>query len=163
MDQSTMIALKLDRLQLLHHAHRRREMGRIGLWRGQMPILEYVLAHEGCSQKALADGLGLSAATVAVSTKRLSRAGLLTKCADEDNLRCNKLYVTECGRGKIEQGQALAREQDRQVFSVLNSSEQECLCDLLDRLIDSFGEGEREFAPLQNFILHNQLEQKEKD
>lgn len=161
MDRFTQIALRLDRLQLLHHASRRVQMRALGLWRGQMPILEYVLEHEGCSQASLAQELGLSAATVAVSTKRMERAGLITKTADGENLRCNKLCVTEEGREKARAGQQIARQHNEKVFGVLTEAQQETLCRLLDQLIDSFGEQSRDLQPIENFILHNKLEKEE--
>ncbi len=162
MDQATKLSLKLDRLLLLHHAGLRRQMRDIGLWRGQKPILEYVLTHEGCTQANLARDLGLSAATVAVSTKRLSRAGLLIKQAREDNLRCNRLFVTESGREKVTTGAALAAEHNRALFSALSEEERETFSDLLDRLISSLGEKAEAPTPLENYILRNKLSEEAK-
>ena len=161
MEKSTQIALKLDRLQMLHHACRRRAMHRIGLWRGQMPIMEYVLLHEGCTQASLAQTLGLSAATVAVSTKRLSRAGFLVKKSDPDNLRCNQLYLTDAGKERIGQGQALCSEHNRRTFGALTETQQEAFLDLLDRLILSLGESAEAESALENLILMKKLSEEE--
>lgn len=161
MEKSTQIALKLDRLQMLHHSCRRRMMHRIGLWRGQMPIMEYVELHEGCTQASLANRLGLSAATVAVSTKRLSRAGLLLKETDPDNLRCNKLFLTEAGRERMQQGRALAEEHNRRIFGELSAAEQDTLLALLDRLILPLGESADAASALENFMLMKKLSEEE--
>lgn len=133
----------------------------IGLWRGQLPVLEYISAHEGCTQSALAKGLGLSAATVAVSTKRLARAGHITKAADEKNLRCNKLFVTDAGRETMRAACLVAANHNRAVFSALTKEEQDTLVFLVDKLLLSLDCTEQDLAPLNNFILHNKLESKE--
>ena len=161
MDLHTQIALRLDRLQLLHHSARRREMSEIGLWRGQMPILDFVIAHDGCTQARLAQELGLSPASVAISTKRMMHAGLLTKRADDANLRCNKLSVTAAGREKAQKGRELAERHNAAVFSALTEDEQETLCTLLDRLIAHLDPDAGEVKPLDNYILKNRLVQDE--
>ena len=161
MEKHTQIALKMDRLQLVSRALRRRKLREVGLWRGQMPILEYVLEHEGCTQSALAAALGLSAATVAVSTKRLAAAGLLTKEADGENLRCNRLFVTDAGREKLLAGKLVAKEHNEALFSVLTDEEQQTLCALFDKLLSQCEERGVAPSPLDNYILQNQLESEE--
>lgn len=161
MEKITRLALKMDRVGLLHHAARRRQLHKIGLWRGQMPILEYVSLHEGCTQASLAASLGLSAATVAVSTKRLSRAGLLEKAADEENLRCNKLYLTPAGREKLSAAQKIAHSHNEALFGTLSEAEQQTLEELFDRLLVPFGDSLDVAHPLDNYILHNKLESTE--
>ena len=161
MEQPTRLALKLDRFGLLYHAERRRELHAIGLWRGQMPSLEYVGLHEGCTQASLAAAHGLSPATVAISTKRLSRAGFLEKSADEENLRCNKLFLTPAGREKLLAAQKIAATHNRAVFATLSEAERAALEELLDRLLVPLGDSLDVEHPLDNYILHNKLESKE--
>lgn len=64
---------------------------------GQYPILAYVADHEGCTQVEVAEAMMVSPASVALSTKRLQKMGLLEKQVDESNLRCKHLSVTEEG------------------------------------------------------------------
>ncbi len=163
MDLSTQIALRLDRVQLLSHSARRKRLWQIGLWRGQMPILDYVLANEGCTQAALATALGLTPATVAVSTKRLMRAGLLCKEPDPANLRRNRLSITPLGREKVRLGSECARLQNERVFAALNDEEKRQMIALLDTLIDALGAPAGEIRPLENYILKNQLEKEVQD
>lgn len=61
-------------------------------------VLRYVMENDGCTQVALANFLRVTPASVALSTKRLQRAGYLSKEVDEYNLRCNRLHITQEGR-----------------------------------------------------------------
>lgn len=64
---------------------------------GQYPILAYVADHEGCTQVEVAEAMMTSPSSVALSTKRLQKMGLLEKQVDKNNLRCKHLSVTEEG------------------------------------------------------------------
>ena len=63
-----------------------------------MPVLRYVMENDGCKQVDLANFLRVTPASVALSTKRMQKAGYLEKEVDEYNLRRNKLHVTPQGR-----------------------------------------------------------------
>ena len=53
----------------------------------QLPVLEYIIKNDGCSQNELAEFLCVSPASIAVSTKRMQKAGYLEKKEDENDLR----------------------------------------------------------------------------
>lgn len=69
-----------------------------GLYPGQLPVLNYVREHEGCTQTEIAKCLNVSAASIASSTKRLQKNGMILKKSDQLNLRANMLYLTPKGR-----------------------------------------------------------------
>jgi DNA-binding MarR family transcriptional regulator len=73
-----------------------------GIYPGQFPILVYIVENEGCTQTDIAKKMGVSPASIALSTRRLQKAGLIHKKADECNLRCNMLFITEKGQQAIE-------------------------------------------------------------
>ena len=54
---------------------------------GQYPLLNYLSRHPDAAQQELASVLFVSPASVAQSTKRLQKAGLLEKASDPENLR----------------------------------------------------------------------------
>ena len=67
------------------------------LHRGQLPILELILAKPGCTQQELAEQLRITPASVAQSTTRLEKAGLIEKRTDPANRRRNWLSATAEG------------------------------------------------------------------
>ena len=52
---------------------------KFGLYVGQPQVLNFVRKHPGCTQNEIAQALGVSAASIAFSTKRLQAAGFLQK------------------------------------------------------------------------------------
>ncbi len=97
-----------DDLELLFRAvnkmHRRclkKEMDSRGLGKVGQPMILFMLRnHEvaaKCDQKGFSKALGVSPATVAVSIKRMEKAGLVSKSTDPDDLRRNHLAITDKG------------------------------------------------------------------
>ena len=126
------------RLMLLHLLRGKRLRERTsggGLYDGQLPILEFLIHSPGCTQCQIAHWLCVSPASIAQSTKRLQKAGLIEKRVDADNLRCNRLYATESG--------IVTAQEYRRTFDVLDDetlhgfSEEDMrqAVDLLDRMI----------------------------
>ena len=82
---------KLIQLNALKRISTHRAASEIGLYDGQMPLLE-TLERDGClTQKALADRLHVSPASVAVSIKRMQKCGIVDKMPSEEDLRYNRV------------------------------------------------------------------------
>jgi len=108
----------------------------------QYPLLDYLSKNPDATQQALADMLFVSPASVAQSTKRLQSAGLLEKTADPENLRKNRLRVTEAGLEAMASMRALSEHVDRQTFQGFSEEEESQLLRLLNRMIQNLATGE---------------------
>ncbi|NLG88210.1 MAG: MarR family transcriptional regulator [Clostridiaceae bacterium] len=89
--------ISLEKLHIVRRILRRKGTMNFPLHPGQLYILEYVKTHSGCTQSEVAQNLMVTPASVALSTKRMEKSGLLKKQPDNENLRCNRLYITEKG------------------------------------------------------------------
>ena len=150
---------RLHKLELVRMLAQRNEICKDGLYAGQMPVLNYLAEHPGCTQVEMADFLQVSPASIALSTKRLQKAGYLTKEVDEDNLRCKRLYLSEQG-AKVRE---LCREKmdllDRKAFEGFSEEELCTLVQLIDRItINLTGEAENVVNGETFGTLHRQLE-----
>ena len=150
---------RLHKLELVRMLAQRNEICKDGLYAGQMPVLNYLAEHPGCTQVEMADFLQVSPASIALSTKRLQKAGYLTKEVDEDNLRCKRLYLSEQGA----QVRELCREKmdllDRKAFEGFSEEELSTLVQLIDRItINLTGEAENVVNGETFGTLHRQLE-----
>lgn len=164
-----MVLLELIRRFDILHIKRRLILQKVasetGLYLGQLPIIEYIINNDGCSQVDIADTLYLSPASVAISTKRLQKTGIIKKTIDEENLRSKKLTITDKGRKVAEACRKSFNSVDEKMFSGFNESELAQLRDYLDRLISNISCGQDkgsnisyyEMISLRN-QLHNQLE-----
>ena len=91
------LAAKMKKIQLLRRIWIQKTQPDVELYFGQLPILEYIRKNPGCTQAEIAEHLCVTPASISTSTKRLQKSGLLTKTTDPDNLRCNRLSVTDEG------------------------------------------------------------------
>lgn len=123
------------KLEILRRAGIQEATADIGLYFGQLPILEYLIEHDQCTQKEIADQIQVTPASVAISTKRMQKAGLLEKTVAEDNLRCNRLTVTLKGRELSQRYRSKFDEMDHKMFIGFTEGELAQLSGYLDRLI----------------------------
>lgn len=80
--------------------------------------------------------LGVTPASVATSTKRLQKAGLVTKTVDAENLRCKRLALTDKGREAITRHMSFFDDYDKLVFEDFSEEEKERLTQYLNRIAD---------------------------
>lgn len=159
---------QLNKLHLLHRIYIQRAAARNQTCFGQMPLLEFVMEHESCTQKEIADHLQISSPAVAGSVKRLERDGMVERVADPNDLRCNRLTITEEGKCYVKTLQNSFDGVDALAFRGFKEEECEALFDYLQRLTanletDEFRE--RTVASLINEEkqLHMAMKQKEKE
>lgn len=92
---------KLDnRLHGFMQTHRntlRRYFQSCGMYTGDPRILFHLHHHAGMTQKELATALGIAAATLSVSIRRLETAGLVERRTDDKDARVQRLYLTAEG------------------------------------------------------------------
>jgi DNA-binding MarR family transcriptional regulator len=136
-------------------------MRRVSLWHvfaaqglhfGQLGIIEHIIQNEGCTQNDIAEMLNVSPASIALSTKRLQKAGMIKKCEDNENRRCNILTVTEKGLATVAQCRSELDLFDEKLFSGVSENERLLLSDILDRLLKNFSYDKVDFFKLMHEI-----------
>ena len=133
---------RIHRLSLLRRIWGRRTVEDVELHMQQIPILEFIMQNDGCNQCEIADSLRVSAQSIALSTKRMQHAGLLTKYVDECNLRRNKLSLTEKGRALTEQCRERFENLDAMMCSGLSQEEIDAFCAITDKMISNLTFGD---------------------
>lgn len=150
-DEIKKLAWMLDNLFLLRRTMLTKTMLNTGLYFGQLPVLMYISNHEGCTQKEIADWMKVSPASIALSTKRLQKAGLIEKTVDKDNLRRNMLSITPEGRETAIRCRENQIKFDEGMFACLSEEETVQLSSIVDKLIDNLSEGkgfDLDFVPM---------------
>lgn len=132
----------LKRVSLLHRYRITLSLSGLKIYRGQPEILGYLLNHGDCSQKELADSLGVSPASIATSLKRMSKAGFIERTPDENDRRINRLKITSEGRDVFFAGKAECDKLDKIMFTDFSDDEIALFSDMLSRIANNLsGDG----------------------
>ena len=95
---ATQLAWKIATIYRLHMQNIAGVTENFGLYPGQTRILNTIAEMDGSTQKELAEQLNISPASMAVSIKRMQKTGIVEKAADAQDLRNNRIFITEKGR-----------------------------------------------------------------
>ncbi|MDO4492902.1 MAG: MarR family transcriptional regulator [Clostridia bacterium] len=131
------VARKYMRLSIYRRALLRKKAFAVGLHDGQLPLLEAITQMPGSTQQELSESLLVSAASIALSAKRLERAGLICRETDETNRRRNKLSVTEEGAAVAAKHRDQLNEADSAMLRGFSERELTQLAEYLDRMLDN--------------------------
>ena len=132
-----MMILQLLRRRVIHGKNSEKE-----IVPGQYPLLNYLSKNPEATQQELATMLFVSPASVAQSTKRLQKAGLLEKECNPNNLRQNRLRVTEAGQEAVNGFRAFIESVDQQTLLGFSDAEIESLTHMLNRMIKNLATDE---------------------
>ena len=157
------LAWKMDKTYMVRRAVMSKLAADAGLYAGQLPILAYINHHPGCTQKELADWLGVSAASVALSTKRLQKQGLIDKIVDNNNLRRNMLSVTEKGREVAFSHRRNAASFDERMLEGIGDEDLQTLSRIMDVMLANMQGGSTawsDYRPMQE--MDARISQQEK-
>lgn len=125
----------LENIHLLRKIAVKRFTSSSPLHFGQVAIMRTIERNENCTQASLAQQLNVTPASVATSTKRLQKAGLITKTVDSDNLRCKRLALTDEGREAISRHIGLFEDYDRLVFKDFSEEDKVRFMEYLERIL----------------------------
>ena len=124
--------IKTDRF---HHRLLDKNVSKVGLHRCQHGVLLHLLhAKEAPTQKELAMALDISSAAMTKVLKRLEEDGYILRVAQENDLRCLRITLTEKGKSILEQSRALVEEVDKNMFNGFSEDELASFYECLNKI-----------------------------
>lgn len=118
--------------KIFHQTHK--DLEKIGLYRGQPPLLFALWKQEGQSGRELSAALSIQPATVTKMVGRLKKNGFVITKQDTVDSRVSRVYLTSEGRQVKEQVQEIYRALKETVFQDF-SEEELCMFEqFLDRM-----------------------------
>lgn len=87
--------------------HIRPDMAAIGLSVGQPKVLDYLMRHDGCLQKEIAQALDIEPATVSQLLVNMEQSGLIRRADPAKRKRAESVSITEKGVTAYEQWREL--------------------------------------------------------
>lgn len=108
-----------------------------GLYRSQHRMLMILGGHPDCSQTFLAQELEISGAAVAVSLKKLEKAGYLKRQCDADDNRMNHVVITEKGKTAIEESRDFFMGMENAALDGFSEEEIQTMEEFLQRILQN--------------------------
>ncbi len=119
----------------------KRAIGRKGAdtggFRSQHRLLMFLGKHPDCSQSVIAEKLEISPAAVAVSLKKLEKAGYISRQSNVEDNRINHIVVTDKGKAAISQSIIYFQEIEEAMFEGFTMEELELLESFFRRIIEN--------------------------
>lgn len=81
-----------------HYKSTHQQLEKIGLYRGQPPLLHLLWKREGRTQKNLSEELNIKPATIAKMVRRMEKEGFIEKKTDSEDRRRSRIFLTAKGR-----------------------------------------------------------------
>ncbi|MEG3067920.1 MAG: MarR family transcriptional regulator [Syntrophaceticus schinkii] len=110
---------------------------KIGVYPGQHPLLFSLAKKDGQSQKELTEKLYIKAATMTVMLNRLEKSELIKRCADDDDRRVSRVYLTEKGRKTSREVKKALKTIDEECFGNFTAEERDLLRKFLMQMRDN--------------------------
>ncbi len=136
------IVFRMNRLDVIRRIHINRAAAASELHFGQLPILEFVENHDRCTQCEVAEKMRVSPPSIATSVKRMQKAGMIRKIPDENDLRYNRLSITEKGKEQAALCRSGFNQVDRRMFEGFSEKEIELFREFLDRMTANLSDDE---------------------
>ena len=106
----------------------------LGLEQRQAGLLMRLAAHEGTSQQALGELMGLNATRMVFLVDELEQRGLVERRRNPADRRSHALYLTDRGRDTLRQTQQVAAAHERSLGASLTEAEHGQLVGLLRKV-----------------------------
>lgn len=162
------IIRRMNKLNIMHRILIHRLAVKNEMYFGQFPILEYVKNNDMCTQKDISDSLQISPPSIATSIKRMQKTGLLDKSSDENDLRCNRITITQKGIEAYEMCRSDFNTVDENMFKGFTEKEKELIYSFFSRMLENLSTDE--FKDKTTFsliaeekLIHEQIKKKEKN
>lgn len=130
----------------LHKIVLERQLNKTGVYRGQHQLLMYIADNPNASQKEIARLNQISAATVAVSLKKLELGGYIRRAVDASDNRCNQICLTEKGESVVKKSVSIFLNIQKKMYEGFTQEEldnlQQYLCRIQDNLKKNLSEEE---------------------
>ena len=109
----------------------------LGIHPSQHHFLMHIAKNGSCTQNSIAEAMEISAATVAVSLKKLEKGGYIEKQISRSDGRSNVIGLTKKGEDVVEKSKTMFEEVDQAMFASITEQEQEQLHNYMERIINN--------------------------
>ncbi len=120
-----------------NNRHVQKQITAAGLFPGQPKILEFLLTHDGCSQKEIGLGCILDKSSVTSLLKRMEKTGLVYKEQDTHDQRTSHIFLTPTGKEKARWVQQTLQAIDQHSLQGISHEDQNTFMRIFQKIIDN--------------------------
>lgn len=127
-------------ISILHrksYVYFHRKLSSYGLGYGQMPVLMYIIHHEGVTQHDISEHFRLDKGSTSNLVKGLTRNGYLFRKQDETDKRVNRLYITDKTKKLLPEFYEIFRGWTEILLEGFSQRDQDKAFELLNRMLDN--------------------------
>ena len=132
--QKDSLAHSLIRVCRAHRYLLRNTLSKMGLHRGQPPVLFALHQNDGLTHSELAQKLEVTPATITNMIKRMEGSGFVVRCRDDEDQRVSRVYLTEAGGNIISELEAVLNGIEAKIFFGLDQEEQDTFRCMLEKI-----------------------------
>lgn len=141
------IIIQLINFAIKHRKIMQNYLDETGVYQAQHRLLMEISKNPNASQNDIAVSMDVSAATVAVSLKKLEKRGYIKRVMVEEDNRINNITITEKGNKVVKQSKQIFASADQKVFKGFTNEEKNTLSVLLHKLNMNLAGMEAEIKP----------------
>ena len=109
----------------------------LGIHPSQHHFLMHIAKYGACTQNHIAEAMEVSAATVAVSLKKLEKGGYIEKRISESDGRSNLIALTAKGEEVVQKSCRMFEEVDEKMFDTLTEEQQKQFHEYMEQVINN--------------------------
>ncbi len=136
---SETIGYRIARVCTAHHYCASKFISDAGLYLGQEMVLQNLWQEDRLTQSELAERIGVQIQTINKMIRRMEKAGLVTKHADEEDRRVSRIHLTPKGRELQPVTEDVWAQLEQETLANLTIEEQYILRRLLHKLEENLG------------------------
>lgn len=118
--------------------HRREAMEKLN--ESYRPLLRHLSHNDGCSQLDLVRATGLRAPTVSITISKMENDGLVTRLADDYDLRSRRVYITDKGRAINASTRSAIRELESVAMQNISEDDAAITLKTLEKMFENIRE-----------------------
>lgn len=118
----------------LHYYRTHILLSKIGIYKGQPPLLFTLEKEDGLSQRELADILKITPSTMNVMLKRMEKSDIIIRKKDPKDQRVSRVYLTSKGKETCIKAKKAIKELSKECFNGFSLEEEETLKLLLKKM-----------------------------
>lgn len=135
LDKQDTLGFLFGRVCRYHYNRARQLLDKVGLHRGQPPVLFALSRQDGLTHSELATILEVTPATITNMVKRIEAAGFVVRRRDDADERVSRVYLTASGREIQAEIEGIVQEMEGTVFAGMSAEEQDMLRRLLTQMV----------------------------